>query len=72
MKRVPLTEGVALDPHVSATLAVAFGADHQNVASHWYTVPPVAQQRILHAAAVLDVRDLVRVWDWHPGAARCD
>ena len=56
----------------SATLAVAFGADHQNVASRWYTVSPVAQERILHAAAVLDVQDLVRVWDWPRVAARCD
>jgi hypothetical protein len=35
-------------------------------------VPPIAQERILHAAAVLDVRDLVRVWDWPPATARRD
>jgi hypothetical protein len=46
-------------------------ADH-GVAAHWYAVPPVAQERILHAAAVLDVRDLVRVWDWPPATARRD
>jgi len=28
------------------------------VASHWYVMPPVAQERILRAAEVLDVRDL--------------
>ena len=40
------------------------------VASHWYAVPPLAQERILQAAAVLDVRDLVTVWDWPPAAVR--
>jgi hypothetical protein len=34
--------------------------------------PPIAQERILHAAEVLDVGDLVRVWDWPVVAARCD
>jgi hypothetical protein len=33
-------------------------------------VPPVAQERILQAAAVLDVQDLVHVWDWPPAVAR--
>jgi hypothetical protein len=33
-------------------------------------VPPVAQERILRAAAVLDVRVLVTVWDWPPVAVR--
>jgi hypothetical protein len=33
-------------------------------------VPLVAQERILHAAEVLDVQDLVRVWDWPPGAVK--
>ena len=46
-------------------------ADH-GVESHWYTVPPVAQERILRAAEVLDVRDLVTVWDWPPVAVRRD
>ena len=53
-------------------LAILDAYSDQGVESHWYVAPPVAQERILHAAAVLDVRDLVRVWDWHPGAARCD
>jgi hypothetical protein len=39
---------------------------------HWYAMPTVAQERILQAAAILDVRDLVRVWDWPPAAARRD
>jgi hypothetical protein len=34
------------------------------------TVPLVAQERILYAAEVLDVRDLVTVWAWPPVAAR--
>jgi hypothetical protein len=43
------------------------------VASHWYTAPPVAQERLLQAAAVLDVHGLVRIWDWPVVAAsRCD
>jgi hypothetical protein len=46
-------------------------ADH-GVASHWYAVPPVARERLLHAAAVLDVRDLVTVWDWPPVTVRQD
>ena len=41
-------------------------ADH-GVASYWYAVPPVAQERLLQAAAVLDVGDLVTVCDWPPG-----
>ena len=40
------------------------------VESHWYTVPPVAQERILQAAAVLDMGDPVRVWDWPPVTVR--
>jgi hypothetical protein len=44
-------------------------ADH-GVASYWYAVPPIAQERVLQAAAVLDVRDLVAVWDWPPVTAR--
>jgi hypothetical protein len=42
----------------------------QEVESHWYVVPPVAQERLLQAAAVLDLGELVRVWDWPPVAAR--
>jgi hypothetical protein len=44
-------------------------ADH-GVVSHWYVVPTVAQERILRAAAVLDVRDLATVWGWPPVAVR--
>ena len=44
-------------------------ADH-GVASHWYAVPTVAQERILQAAAVLDVQDLVHVWHWPLVTAR--
>jgi hypothetical protein len=46
-------------------------ADH-GVPSHWYPVPTIAQERILQAAAVLDVQDLVHVWQWPPVAARQD
>ena len=53
-------------------LAILDAYADQGVASHWYAVPPVAQEPILHAAAVLDVRDLVRVWDWPSDAVRCD
>jgi hypothetical protein len=42
----------------------------QGVASHWYAVPPMAQERILHASELLDVRDLVTVWDWPRPQAR--
>ena len=45
--------------------------DH-GVVSHWCAVPSVAQERILQAATVLDVRDLVTVWDWPPVAVRQD
>jgi hypothetical protein len=38
--------------------------------SHWYAVPTAAQERILQAAAVLDVQDLVHVWRWRPVTAR--
>jgi hypothetical protein len=34
-------------------------------------VPLVAQERILHVAEVLDVRELVTVWGW-PVAVRQD
>ena len=54
----PRTE--PLDQHLTILDAYA----DPGVESHWYTVPPVAQERILRAAEVLDVRDLVRVWDW--------
>ena len=53
-------------------LAILDAYADQGVESHWYTVPPVARERILRAAEVLDVRDLVRVWDWPRVAARCD
>lgn len=46
-------------------------ADH-GVASHWYTVASIAQERVLRAAEVLDVQDLVTVWDWPPVAVRRD
>jgi hypothetical protein len=45
-------------------LAILDAYADQGVASHWYVVPPVAQERILQAASVLDVRDLVTVWCW--------
>jgi hypothetical protein len=44
----------------------------QGVPSHWYVVPPVAQERLLHAVAVLDERDLVTVWNWPTVAGRRD
>ena len=53
-------------------LAILDAYADQGVASHWYAVPSVAQERLLQAAAVLDVRDLVRVWDWPSDAVRCD
>jgi hypothetical protein len=43
-----------------------------DVKSHWYVMPPVAQERILQAAAVLDVQDLVHVWQWPSVTARRD
>lgn len=52
-------------------LAILDAYADQGVESHWYTVPPVAQERILHAAEVLDVRELVTVWGW-PVAVRQD
>src|ERR671932_275797 len=51
-------------------LAILDAYADQGVASHWYAVPTVAQERLLQAAAVLDVRDLVTVWDWPPVAVR--
>jgi hypothetical protein len=51
-------------------LAILDAYADQGVESHWYTVPTVAQERILHAAAVLDVQDLVHVWDWPPVGVR--
>lgn len=62
------TTAKALDQY----LAILVDVGVQGVELHWYTVPPVAQERILQAAEVLDVRDLVRVWDWPSVAARCD
>ena len=53
-------------------LAILDGYADQGVASHRYVVPPITQERILRAAEVLDVRDLVTVWDWPPVAARRD
>ena len=53
-------------------LAILDAYADQGVESHWYTVAPIAQERLLQTAAVLDVRDLVRVWDWPPGAVRRD
>ena len=50
-------------------LAILDAYADQGVASHWYVVPPVAQERPLQAAAVLDVRDLVHVWHWPPVTA---
>ena len=48
-------------------LAILDAYADQGVASYWYVMPPVAQERILQAAAVLDVGDLVTVCDWPPG-----
>jgi hypothetical protein len=62
------TTAKALDQYLAILDAYA----DQGVEPHWYVVPPVAQERLLQAAAVLDVRDLVRVWDWPSDAARCD
>jgi hypothetical protein len=53
-------------------LAILDAYADQGVPSHWYVVPPVAQERIVQAAAVLDVRDLVTVWAWPPDATRRD
>jgi hypothetical protein len=52
--------------------AVGEGELVAGVASRWYAVPPVAQERILRAAAVLHVRNLVAVCDWPPVAVRRD
>ena len=51
-------------------LAILDAYADQGVPSRWYVMPPVAQERLLQAAAVLDVRDLVHVWDWPPVTAR--
>jgi hypothetical protein len=51
-------------------LAILDAYADQGVESHWYAVPPVAQERILRAAEVLDVHDLVHIWDWPPVTAR--
>ena len=51
-------------------LAIPDAYADQGVASHWYVAPSIAQERILHAATVLDVRDLVTVWDWPSVAVR--
>jgi hypothetical protein len=51
-------------------LAILDAYADQGVESHWYAVPAVAQERILQAAAVLDVQDLVHVWQWPPVTAR--
>ena len=48
-------------------LAILDAYADQGVASQWYVVPAVAQERILYAAEVLDVRDLVTVCDWPTG-----
>jgi hypothetical protein len=53
-------------------LAILDAYADQGVASHWYAVPPVAQERILQAAQVLRVQDLVTVWDWPPVTVRRD
>ena len=53
-------------------LAILDAYADQGIESHWYTVAPGAQERILQAVAVLDVRDLVTVWDWPPVAVRRD
>ena len=53
-------------------LAILDAYADQGIESHWYAMPTVAQERILQAAAVLDVRDLVTVWDWPPVAGRWD
>jgi hypothetical protein len=45
-------------------LAILDAYADQGVESHWYAVPNVAQERLLQAAEVLDVQDLVHVWDW--------
>jgi hypothetical protein len=62
------TTAKPLDQYVAILDAYA----DQGVPSHWYVVSPAAQERILKAAAVLDVRDLVSVWDWPTAAVRRD
>jgi hypothetical protein len=52
-------------------LAILDAYAGHGVEAHWYVAPPVAQERLLHAAEVLDVRALVTVWDW-PVAVRRD
>ena len=51
-------------------LAILDAYTDEGVASCWYVVPPVAQERLLQAAAVLDVQDLVHVRHWPPAAVR--
>jgi hypothetical protein len=53
-------------------LAILDAYADQGVPSHWYVGPPVAQERLLQAAAVLDVRDLVTVWGWPTATGRRD
>jgi len=71
------THETAIDVETTAKpleqyLAMPDAYTDQGVASHWYAVPPVAQERILQAAAVLDVRELVTARDWPPVAGRHD
>ena len=53
-------------------LAILDAYADDGVTSHWYVATSVAQERILQAAEVLDVHDLVRVWDWPPATVRRD
>ena len=53
-------------------LAILDAYADYGVTSHWYVATSVAQERILQAAEVLDVHDLVRVWDWPPATVRRD
>jgi len=53
-------------------LAILDAYADQGVESHWYTVPTVAQERILQAAEVLDVHDLVHIWHWPPVTTRLE
>ena len=53
-------------------LAIRDADADQGVPSHWYVAPPVAQERSVQAATVLDVRDLVSVWDWPTTTSRRD
>jgi CHASE3 domain sensor protein len=46
----------ALDQYLAILDAYA----DQELEAHWYAVPPVAQERLLQAAEIQDVRDLVR------------